>query len=185
VLRIRDILVRIHQSRISTTDLRIRIWFRIRIFILLTLRTCEILVGIRIRGSVPLTYGSGFRSGSGLSRIILTLLSVEERFSICHWWGYVTFWYGSRFTDQYHWLTDPDLVPDLDLHIRIVKGISEWQEWKRDVYGTSCCEGMYCLRCVLYCLQRGYELPAMCTVPSNHLISSPFSHKIIFISGKP
>ncbi len=39
------------------------------------------LAGIRICGSVPLNYGSGFGSGSGLYRTILTLLSVEERCS--------------------------------------------------------------------------------------------------------
>jgi hypothetical protein len=35
-----------------------------KVFCLLVLRTCDILVGIRIRGSVPLNYGSGFGSGS-------------------------------------------------------------------------------------------------------------------------
>jgi hypothetical protein len=37
-----------------------------QVFCLLVLRTCDILVGIRIRGSVPLNYGSGFGSGSVL-----------------------------------------------------------------------------------------------------------------------
>ncbi len=35
-----------------------------KVFCLLVWRTCDILVGIRIRGSVPLNYGSGFGSGS-------------------------------------------------------------------------------------------------------------------------
>ena len=33
------------------------------------------------------------------------------------------------------------------------------------IWGTSCCEGMYFLRCVLCCLHRVYELLAMYTVP--------------------
>ena len=37
-----------------------------------------ILARIRIRGSVPMNYGSGFGSGFGLYLTILTLLSVEE-----------------------------------------------------------------------------------------------------------
>jgi hypothetical protein len=35
-----------------------------KVFCLLVLRNCDILAGIRIRGSVPLNYGSGFGSGS-------------------------------------------------------------------------------------------------------------------------
>ncbi len=35
-----------------------------KVVCLLVLRTCDVLVGIRIRGSVPLNYGSGFDSGS-------------------------------------------------------------------------------------------------------------------------
>ena len=65
--------------RISTTELWIRIWFRIRIVPyhfdtpfsggkVFFLRIRDILVRIQIRGTVPLTYGSGFGSGSGLSR---------------------------------------------------------------------------------------------------------------------
>ncbi len=83
MLRIRDIFGTNPDSRNSTTDLRIWIWFRIRIwfriwiFILLVLWTCDILVGIRIRGSVPLTYGSGFCSGSGLSRTNFDTPSVD------------------------------------------------------------------------------------------------------------
>ena len=52
-----------------------------KVFSLLVLRTWDILAKIRIRGSVPLNYGSRFGSRSGLYRTILTLLSVEERCS--------------------------------------------------------------------------------------------------------
>jgi hypothetical protein len=53
------------------------------VFFLIVLRIRDILVRIQMRGSVSLTYGSGFGSGSGLYRTgtILTLLSVEERCS--------------------------------------------------------------------------------------------------------
>jgi hypothetical protein len=47
-----------------------------KVFCLLVLRTCDILVGIRIRGSVPLNYGSGF--GSEFVYFIL-LCMVEGR----------------------------------------------------------------------------------------------------------
>ena len=50
------------------------------VFCLLVLRTCDILVGIRICRSVPLNYGSGFGAGSVLYRTILTLLRGKKVF---------------------------------------------------------------------------------------------------------
>ncbi len=93
----RSLLVQIWQS----------FWWK-KVFFSLVLWTCGILARTRIRGSVPMNYGSGFSAGSGLYLTILTLLSVEES---CLF---------DSVEDPWYFGTDPDSrISITDLRIRI------------------------------------------------------------------
>ncbi len=79
----------------------------------------DTFVRIRIRGSVPLIYGSGIGSGSRFfvdSVIIVDCVPVvgTDRFTI----SLVDPWhfsrYGSRSAAPYHWITDPESISDPD-----------------------------------------------------------------------